>query len=397
MVQPEIGLEVVIVGDQPPSSITYDHKNKQKKIINNNQSSRRNHYSSSKRRSKVEQEEEEAIITKINAGYFRICISLAAQALLWRSLIIGSSETNTHKLPWTVYLLIWCLTLCVLVSLSILYALRCIFHFNMVKAEFHHHVGVNYLYAPWISCLLLLRSAPSFVFQNKYSYEYVWWPLIIPVIALDVKVYGQWFTAEKRFLCMVANPTSQLSVIGNLVGAHAAIKMGWRESGICLFTLGMIHYLVVFITLYQRLSGSNNYNNLPSRLRPVLFLFVATPSMAALAWKSINHDNFDILCKMLFFLSLFLLISLASRPVLFKKSVKSFSVAWWAFSFPLSFLALASTAYAQDQQLQAKGSLPMALALVLSSISVLVFLFLLLCSTLKMDSLLRNPILIFSE
>ncbi|GJV05247.1 S-type anion channel SLAH1-like protein [Tanacetum coccineum] len=209
------------------------------------------------------------------------------------------------------------------------------------------------------------KSAPKFIFKNKYSYEYVWWPLIVPVIALDLKIYGQWFTTEKRFLSMVANPTSQLSVIGNFVGAHAAIKMGWRESG---------------------------NNHLPARLRPVLFLFVATPSMAALAWKSIN-GNFDMLCKMLFFLSLFLLLSLASRPVLFKKSVKRFTVAWWAFSFPLSFLAIASTAYAQEAQ----GVVAIGLALVLSLVSVLVFVFLLVCSTLKMDTLLRNPILIFSS
>ncbi|KAI3680508.1 hypothetical protein L6452_35279 [Arctium lappa] len=330
----------------------------------------------------------QSIIVNINASYFRICMSLGGQALLWKTL---SEKTdippNFHnlftKLPSTAFVLLWCVTLCVLVSLSILYAMRCIFHFNMVKAEFYHHVGVNYLFAPWISWLLLLQSAPTFIFRNKYSYEYVWWLLIIPVVGLDVKVYGQWFTTEKRFLSMVANPTSQLSVIGNFVGAHAAIKMGWRESGTCLFTLGLTHYMVVFITLYQRLSGSNH---LPSRLRPVFFLFVATPSMAALAWKSIN-GSFDIQCKMLFFLSLFLFASLASRPMLFKKSMKEFNVAWWAFSFPLTFLALAATAYAN----QVKCVIASGLAIVLSAISVLVFIFLLVYSTLKIDSLFSKP------
>ncbi|XP_071699913.1 S-type anion channel SLAH1-like [Rutidosis leptorrhynchoides] len=373
MVQPEMELEVII-----DSSIIKQPTNNPS-IVKNQE----NHSKPS---------QQAAIITRINAGYFRICISFGSQALLWKILSEKTDIPPTFnnlfaKLPATAYFLIWCLTLCIFVSLTILYILKCIFHFNMVKAEFHHHVGVNYLFAPCISWLLLLQSSPSFIFENKYSCEYVWWPLIVPVIALDVKIYGQWFTTEKRFLSMVANPTSQLSVIGNMVGAHVAVKMGWGESGICLFTLGMTHYLVIFITLYQRLSGNNH---IPSRLRPVFFLFVATPSMAALAWRSINGD-FDVLCKMLFFLSLFLFASLASRPVLFKKSVKRFSVAWWAFSFPLSFLALTSTAYAQE----AKGAIPMGLALFLSVISVLVFLFLLVCSTLKMDSLLRNPILSF--
>ncbi|KAF5763395.1 putative transporter protein SLAC1/Mae1/ Ssu1/TehA [Helianthus annuus] len=376
MVHPEIGLEVVI-----DSSIIKNNEQPTKQTI-------------IKKQENQSMRSQQAIIAKINASYFRICISFGAQALLWKTIsekteFSQSFDNLFTKLPSTTYFLIWCLALCIFVSLSILYILRCIFHLNMVKAEYHHHIGVNYLFAPWVSWLLLLQSAPKFIFRNKYSYEYIWWPLIIPVIALDVKIYGQWFTTEKRFLSMVANPTSQMSVIGNLVGSHAAIKMGWIESGICLFTLGMTHYLVVFITLYQRFTGNNH---IPSRLRPVFFLFVATPSMAALAWKSIS-GNFDILCKMLFFLSLFLFTSLASRPVMFKKSVKNFSVAWWAFSFPLSFLALASMAYAH----QAKDVTATSLALVLSAISVLVFVFLLVCSSLKIDSLLRKPILNFSN
>ncbi|KAI3823856.1 hypothetical protein L1987_05302 [Smallanthus sonchifolius] len=376
MVQPKPKLDVVI--DSP--SIKHQEPPMAQSIIKN--------------REKDTKQLKPSILVNINASYFRICISRGGQALLWKTLsektdISPTNDNLSIKLPSTAFFLIWCLSLCILVCLSTLYTMRCIFHFNMVKAEFKHHVGVNYLFAPWISWLLLLQSAPSFVFRNKYSYGYVWWLLIIPVVGLDVKAYGQWFTTEKRFLSTVANPTSQLSVIGNFVGAHAAIKMGWRETGTCLFTLGLAHYMVVFITLYQRLSGSNH---LPSRLRPVFFQFVATPSMASLAWKSIN-GSFDTQCKMLFFLSLFLFISLASRPMLFKKSVKEFSVAWWAFSYPLTFLALASTAYAQHvKSLTATG-----LAAVVSAFSVLVFLLLLGFSTLKIDLLLNNPILKFSD
>ena len=98
----------------------------------------------------------------------------------------------------------------------------------------------------------------------------------VPVVLLDIKIYGQWFIKGKRFLSTVANPTSQMSVIGNLVGAQAAAHMGWRESAVCLFSLGMVHYLVLFVTLYQRLSGGDR---LPALLRPVFFLFLAAPAV----------------------------------------------------------------------------------------------------------------------
>ena len=146
----------------------------------------------------------------------------------------------------------------ILASLSFLYMLRCMFFFKVVEAEFWHRVGVNQLFAPWISWLLLLQSAP-FVAPNTVSYLVLWWVYEFPIVALDVKIYGQWFSKGKRFLSTFANPTSQLSVIGNLVGAQAAAKMGWNLERDCyfLFSPGMVHYLVLFATLYQRLSDGD--------------------------------------------------------------------------------------------------------------------------------------------
>ena len=109
-------------------------------------------------------------------------------------------------------------------------------------------------------------------------------------------------------LTVVANPTSQMSVIGNLIGSTAAARMGWNETALMLFSLGMVHYLVLFVTLYQRLSGSDK---LPAMLKPVFFLFFAAPGAASLAWGSIS-GKFDITAKMLFFLSIFLFMSLVS-------------------------------------------------------------------------------------
>uniref|UniRef100_F6H7H3 mitogen-activated protein kinase kinase kinase n=2 Tax=Vitis vinifera TaxID=29760 RepID=F6H7H3_VITVI len=337
----------------------------------------------------------ESFLTRLHAGYFRISLSLGSQALLWKTLSEAKSDLQplrhvSQMLPLLAFLLLWYLSFFTLISLSFLYILRCFFHFQMVKAEFLHHVGVNYLFAPWISWLLLLQSAPLVV-PNTLSYLVLWWVFAIPVLALDIKIYGQWFTTEKRFFSMVANPTSQISVIGNLAGAQAAALMGWKESAVCMFTLGMVHYLVVFVTLYQRLSGGDR---LPVMLRPVFFLFFAAPSMASLAWKSIS-GTFDTTSKMLFFLSLFLFTSLACRPTLFKKSMRKFNVAWWAYSFPLTFLALASAEYAQ----KVEGEIAPVLMLMLIAFSVLVCLSLMLFTALNTKALLlgNDPILKFCK
>ncbi|KAL6524744.1 hypothetical protein OROMI_030337 [Orobanche minor] len=250
-------------------------------------------------------------LTLIHAGYFRITLSLGWQALLWKILLLPHQDSQiTFPVPklfcFTVLTTVWSLSLFILILLSLVYSLKCIFRFNMVKAEFMHHIGVNYLFAPWISWMLILESAP-FVKPKNVSFVILWWILAVPVVILDVKIYGQWFTKGKRFLTAAANPTSQLSVVGNLVGARAAAKMGWGEIATFLFSLGMVHYLVLFVTLYQRLSGGGH--RVPETLRPVFCLFFAAPSVASLAWYSIS-GRFDTASKMLFFLSLFLFASL---------------------------------------------------------------------------------------
>ncbi|KAH9744814.1 S-type anion channel SLAH1 [Citrus sinensis] len=299
------------------------------------------------------------ILTSFHAGYFRISLSLCSQALLWK--LLGERPAqDAHPfrrllslLPSAAFSLLWSVALFTLTLLSLVYILRCLFHFKMVQDEFLHHVGVNYLFAPWISWLLLLQSSP-FISPKSMYYLVLWWIFVVPILVLDVKIYGQWFTKGKRFVSVVANPTSQISVIGNLVAAKAAAQMGWGETAVCMFSLA--------------------------------------PSMASLAWDAIV-GTFDNVAKMLFFLSLFLFLSLVSRPALFRKSMKKFSVTWWAYSFPITVLALASAEYAQE----VKSGNAQAMMLVLSALSVLVSLALMVFTAINTNMFVPDSLRVSSS
>jgi hypothetical protein len=181
------------------------------------------------------------MLTRFHAGYFRISLALSGQALLWRTLIsdsaAASSSSSGHGpllplLPSVAFLLLWSLALLALLALAALYAARCLLRFPAVRAEFRHHVAMNYLFAPWISCLLLLQSAPFlFLRPSAPPYHLLWWAFSLPILALDVKIYGQWFTRGRKFLSMVANPASHITVIGNLVTARAAARMDGLARG----------------------------------------------------------------------------------------------------------------------------------------------------------------------
>ena len=70
--------------------------------------------------------------------------------------------------------------------------------------------------------------------------------------------------------------------------------------------------------------------------------------------------------------------------------MKRFNVAWWAYSFPITFLALNSVQYA----LEVKEQVAAGLMLISSSISVLIFLGLMILTAANSNRLLRrDPVL----
>lgn len=75
-----------------------------------------------------------------------------------------------------------------------------------------------------------------------------------------------------------------------------------------------------------------------------------------------------------------------SRPTLFKRAMRRFSVAWWAYSLPLTVLALAAAEYAQEVREVAASVLMLALAI----LSVAVTLALMVFTVLRTNDLLPH-------
>ncbi|URE16421.1 C4-dicarboxylate transporter malic acid transport protein [Musa troglodytarum] len=179
--------------------------------------------------------------------------------------------------------------------------LHIIFYFEAVCREYYHPVRVNFFFAPWITCLFL--------------------------------------------------------AIGALLGA----SMGLKEGPIFFFAVGLAHYTVLFVTLYQRLPTNET---LPKELHPVFFLFVAAPSVACMAWAKIT-GNFGYCSKIAYFTALFLFVSLAVRINFFRGF--RFSLTWWAYTFPMTGASVATIRYSAE----VSNTFTRTLSIALSAISTL--------------------------
>ncbi|RWV85693.1 hypothetical protein GW17_00052497 [Ensete ventricosum] len=189
--------------------------------------------------------------------------------------------------------------------------LKIIFYFEAIRREYYHPIRANFFFAPWIACLFLAIGMPPSVAVNLHAA--LWYVLMAPIFFLELKIYGQWMSGGQRRLSKVANPSNHLSIVGNFVGALLGASMGLKEGPIFFYAVGLAHYTVLFVTLYQRLPTNET---LPRDLHPVFFLFVAAPSVACMAWAKITGD-FGYGSRIAYFIALFLYASLVSSIDLF--------------------------------------------------------------------------------
>nr|XP_034596970.1 S-type anion channel SLAH2-like isoform X3 [Setaria viridis] len=270
---------------------------------------------------------------------FGVCMGMSSQAILWKRIAISASTRFLH-ITAKVNLVLWCVSVALMAAVWALYACKVVFYFEAVRREYYHPIRVNFFFAPWIACLFLAIGVPDAVAASLP--HWLWYVLMAPIVCLELKIYGQWISGGQRRLSRVANPSNHLSIVGNFVGALLGGIMGLKEGPMFFFAVGLAHYTVLFVTLYQRLPTSET---LPRDLHPVFFLFVAAPSVACLAWARITGE-FGYGSRVAYFIAMFLYASLAVRINLFRGF--SFSLAWWAYTFPMTSAAIASIRYASE-------------------------------------------------
>lgn len=270
---------------------------------------------------------------------FGICLGVSSQAVMWKTLATSMSTKFLH-LSLKINLVLWIISIALVVTVASTYLLKILLYFEAVRREYYHPIRVNFFFAPWIALLFLAIGVPPSVATNLPPA--IWYVLMTPFLCLELKIYGQWMSGGQRRLSKVANPTNHLSIVGNFVGALLGASMGLKEGPIFFFAIGIAHYLVLFVTLYQRLPTNET---LPKELHPVFFLFIAAPSVASMAWGKIQ-GSFDNASRMMYFIAMFLYFSLVVRVNFFRGF--KFSLAWWAYTFPMTGAAIATIRYSSE-------------------------------------------------
>jgi len=264
---------------------------------------------------------------------FATVMGTSGLALAWKKAghVLGVPAAVGIGLQW------WALLLFVLIALG--YLAKMLRHWPAVRQEFAHPVRLNFFPAVSISLLLL---AAAFADTLPAAARLVWGAGALLHLAFTLVVMSSWIH-HTRYDIKHANPAWFIPVVGNVIVPVAGV--GFAPPGISwfFFSIGLVFWIVLLTIVMYRLFF---HEPLPERLTPTLFILIAPPAVAFIAWLKLNGGQIDATAQILYNVGLFLTLLLASNALRFLRL--RFFLSTWAYSFPLAAITLATLIMAEQ-------------------------------------------------
>ena len=210
-------------------------------------------------------------------------------------------------------------------------------HWSAVKAEWHHPVRLSFF--PAISISLLLLATTVLPYQKDAALMLWGLGATLHIIA-TLSVVSAWI-GHRSFETPHMNPAWFIPAVGNVVVPITGMGLGFVEISWFFFAVGMVFWLILLTLVFNRLIF---HNPLPERLYPTLVILVAPPAVGFIAYLHLNGHVLDAFARILFYAGVLFLLVVATQ---FRRFTRlPFALSWWAYSFPLAAITIATFVYA---------------------------------------------------
>lgn len=264
---------------------------------------------------------------------FATVMGTSGLAIAWKKAghVLGLPPEIGLALQW------WALALFVLIALG--YLAKLAVHREAVKKEFAHPVRLNFFPAISISLLLL---ATAFADTLPDFAQGLWMVGAALHLCFTVIVMSSWIH-HTRYDIKHANPAWFIPVVGNVIVPVAGVAFAPIGISWFFFSIGLIFWIVLLTIVMYRLFF---HEPLPERLTPTLFILIAPPAVAFIAWLKLNGGQIDAFAQILYNVALFLTLLLAANALRFFRL--PFYLSTWAYSFPLAAITIATLIMAEQ-------------------------------------------------
>lgn len=261
-------------------------------------------------------------------AFFSMVMGLCGLTIAW-----GKAS---HLWPSVPHIAPWLLsfTAAVFVILLSFYISKALAYPAAIKAELAHPIKLNFFAA--ISISLLLLAVASLPLLPGVA-EVLWLLGAGLHLAITLMVISSWMH-HQHYQIQHMNPAWFIPAVGNILVPVAGVALGYTEISWMFFSIGTLFWIVLLTILFYRIIF---HTPLDERMMPTLFILIAPPAVGFLAYLRLT-DHLDAYARMLYFSGLFFTLLLM---VQFKRFVRlNFSLSWWAYSFPLAAITLATMA-----------------------------------------------------
>lgn len=225
----------------------------------------------------------------------------------------------------------------VFAAILMIYLYKTLRHPNEVVAEWRHPIRIAFFPAISISLLLLAIALQP---THPEIAEPLWLTGAALQGALTLAVVANWI-GHKPYQPVHLSPAWFIPAVGNVVAPVAGAPLGYGELCWLFFAAGLLFWIVLLTLVMNRLVF---HEPLAGRLTPTLTILMAPPAVAFIAYYRLEGD-LDAFARIL------LNSAYVFAGVVLTQTVKisrlPFALSWWALSFPVAALSIASLLFAE--------------------------------------------------
>jgi tellurite resistance protein len=287
--------------------------------------------------------------------FFSMVMGLAGLTLAWEK---ACALYHYHDMTYSVLLGV---SVLVFSMLTVMYLYKAVRFRQQVREEWSNPIKMNFI--PAFSISLLLLSVAFLEISLNVS-RVLWSSGMILHMLISLMVINSWLHHDK-FEIHHMNPAWFIPAVGNVIVPLSGVPLGFVELSWFFFSVGIVFWLILMVIVFNRVIF---HTPLPDKLLPTLFILIAPPAVGFLAFVRLTGE-ISPLAQVLYNFALFLTILLLSQLPRFARL--PFFMSWWAYSFPLAAMSIASMVMGQMTGISMYGYIGQAILFALSALVLL--------------------------
>lgn len=223
------------------------------------------------------------------------------------------------------------LTVAAFVAITAAYSLKLVRHRDRCAREFNDPVKISFF--PAFSIALILLAIAFLPVSEPVSFG-LWVAGAVVHLVLTLVVITVW-VQQPKFEIHHMNPVWFLPVVGNILVPIVGVEHAPTEISWFFFSVGLVFWTILQGLFFYRIFF---HHPLPAKLLPTFFILLAPPAVGFVAY--VRLDGVDNFARVLYHYGLFLFLLLLAQMGMLRRT--KFFLSWWAYSFPVAALAIAS-------------------------------------------------------